>query len=347
MITSLLIFLLVGLVYIYILHQWKYNDNLEVFELDYLDSPTQLQSACDLRQPLILPSFLEPRPPLPKHAGVLKVGIKDARCYKDRGQGAAGPLDAVIMTLDGAQEFLQAAAASHNDDYFSEGNADFLRDSGLLRQVKDDVDAWLKPPTFTVHSEYDFLMGNASWTPLRYHTNNRRFLCVQTGVLRVRFAPWKAIPKSQIVQDYEFYEFYTQTDARSVSSSLTMDVVVQEGQILYVPPYWWYAMDFSSNAACTVIQCSYMTAMNAVAHAHDLVLYALQRQNIKTHTIAENDNDKKSPPKDNPTGSSPSGSPAPNDGLAQKSVREDVHRADPVEHGETGQSVSLEHEIVQ
>jgi hypothetical protein len=344
MILSVLIFLLVGLVYIYILHQWKYNDNLEVFELDYLDSPTQLQSACDLRQPLILPSFLEPLPPLPKHAGVLTLSVKDTRCYKDR---AAGPLDAVVMTLDGAQQFLDAGSAH---DYFCEGNADFLRDSGLLRQVKDDVDAWLKPPTFTVHSEYDFLMGNASWTPLRYHTNNRRFLCVLTGVLRVRFAPWKAIPKSQMVKDYEFYEFYTQTDAPSLSSSLTMDVVVQEGQILYVPPYWWYALDFSASRGSTfVIQCSYMTAMNAVAHAHDLLLYALQRQNIKTHIIKErcDELNHQSPPKDNPTGSSPSGSPAPNNVLAQESVQEDVHREDPVEHGEIGQSVSLEHKVVQ
>jgi len=312
-----MIFLLVGLLYIYILHQWKCNDNLEVFELDYLDSPTQLQNACDLRQPLVMPSFLEPLR-LPPARGVLKVGIKDARCYL----GTGSSLDAVEMTYEGALDFF----ASSSPHYFSENNANFLRDSGLLRQVKKDVDAWFQPPNFTVHADYDFLFGNATaGTPFRYHTQNRRYLCVIHGTLRARLAPWSLI--SSGVKDYEFYEFYSQTPP-----STTMEVVVQEGQILYVPPYWWYALDYSGVA---VIQCSYMTAMNAVAHAHDLVLCALQRQNIKTHIIKD---DKKSQE------DFPQKHPNPD---AQESVREDVHRADPVEHVETGQGISLEHEIVQ
>lgn len=323
MILSVLIFLLVGLVYIYILHQWKYNDNLEIFELDYIDSPTQIQNACDLRQPLIMPSLLEHTNPTKHAESLLKVGIKDARSYHD----AAADLGSVDMTLKGALVFFKASPPH----YFSEGNAEFLRDSGMLRQVQQEVDVWLKPPACTVYADYDYLLGNATETPFRYHTHNRRFLCVVGGgPLHVRLAPWKAI-NHHIIKDYEFYEFYTRS-----TPPTTFSVTVHPGQMLYVPPYWWYALDFSAGDV-VVIQCSYVTVMNAVAHAQDLILYALQQQNIKTHVI-----DHGSPQK-----SEIASDPPPPHNVSPEPVRQDVHRQDPVEHVALGQGVSLEHEIVQ
>ena len=315
--------MIVVLVYIYLLHQWKRNDNLEVFEMDYVENHAHLQEACDLRQPILFPMA----PPeyhtvFPAHAHGMDICIKDARDY------ASGKLDFVDMSLERSLAFL-AAAPSH---YFSEGNGDFLAESGVLRHYRADADGWFKP-AFTLSSHYDCILGNATATPYRHHTHYRRFLWVLTGSLCISLVPWKSM--SRAVKNYEHYEFY----ATSPPPATAMTVTVPAGHVLYVPPYWWYSLGFCGGGGAAagetiVLQCSYVTPMNAMAHLSDLLLYYLeqsQKENVveninadKTTAFEEKEDPKVSPP-----------------------LSEDVHCAESVGHAATGQSVPLEHDVVQ
>jgi hypothetical protein len=261
MFLSLLIFAITILMYIYICHQWKCNDGLEVFEMDYVENHAHLQEACELRQPVLFP-WGDPVVHVPKHAATLDISIRDARDYYSKKS-----LDSVEMSLERGQRFL-AASPPH---YFSEGNSAFLQDSGILRGL--DFDAWFKP-TFTISSDYDLLLGGATVkTPFRYHTKSRRFLWAMEEDTRIRLVPPHAL--NHKIQDFEFYEFYS----TSPTSDKTIEVVIPTGHALFVPAYWWYSVEFAT-AKSRVIQCSYMTAMNALAHSWDLARYWLQHQRI-------------------------------------------------------------------
>lgn len=272
MFLSILIFMTMVILYMNLLYQWKRSDNLEVFQMDYVDNPRQLQDACDLRQPIVFHAdFLPSGVAIPAHAAAkLSVVVKDARDYVKK-----GTLDGVDMTLERAHRFFESSPRH----YFSEGNGDFLRDSGVLRQIQEDVDEWFRPPAYTVSSQYDLLFLGGAETPFRYHTHYRRFLWVQGGgpPLRVRLVP----SMGQEVKDYEFYEFYSTAPAAPPN---TVDVVVPVGHAIYIPPYWWYsvaaATEDATSSSTWAIQCSYVTVMNAAAHAKDLALYWLQQKNI-------------------------------------------------------------------
>ena len=61
---NILIFLIVLFLYIHITHQLKTSEDLEIYELDYIDN-THLQEVCDIKQPVlfefnsIYPEFYE------------------------------------------------------------------------------------------------------------------------------------------------------------------------------------------------------------------------------------------------------------------------------------------------
>ena len=358
MFLSILIFLTVILLYINLLHQWKRNDNLEVFEIDYVESSAHLQDACDLRQPLVFRADFLPSIAISSFAArSLTVGVKDTRDY------VSGNIDAVDITLERARRFMDSAPRH----YFSEGNSMFLRDSGVLRTFQPQADDWFKPPVYTVASHYDMLLG-AAQTPFRYHTDYRRFYWVAAGTLTVHLTPPSGLIGSQTVKDYEFYEFYSRSSTSHRNPATTIDVTVQQGHVLYVPPYWWHSLSFEDTSSL-VIQLSYMTCMNAVANAKDLVLCWLQQRNIHYKhpnkitqecispdenadssasqqfetppcVVDAGDNEKTIQQHDSPEEPPPSV-------VVPETMREDVHRADLAEHVASRENLSLEHEILQ
>jgi hypothetical protein len=52
-----------------------------------------------------------------------------------------------------------------------------------------------------------------------------------------------------------------------------------KGQILYLPPYWWYSIEFGQEAS--VCSFKYKTYMNTVSILPQLVMKVLQTQNVK------------------------------------------------------------------
>jgi hypothetical protein len=320
MILSLFIFTITILLYIYILYQWKYLDVLEVFEMDYVENHANLQEACDLRQPLLFPMDMLDPIHVPKHATTLDILVRDVRDYT-----GAKSLDAIEMSIERGQRFLDASPPF----YFSEGNAAFVKESGMLRGLEHD--AWLKPNS-TVSSHYDLLFGaTAVKTPFRYHTQTRRFFWTWQGETRVRLVPHKAM--TTVIRDFEFYEFYS----TSATSDKMIEVVVPEGHVLFLPAYWWYSIEFTTSST-RVLQCSYMTAMNALAHAWDLGRYLLQQQQI-TRTFGKKI-----------TEECILDAVTPEPTTVQEKPQDTIggpHCANPVGNVARSQTATLEHQVVQ
>jgi hypothetical protein len=90
----------------------------------------------------------------------------------------------------------------------------------------------------------------------------------------------KVLPQ---VKDYENYEFRTSAnvfDKTRIDSVKFLDFEVHAGSTLFVPPYWWYAIQFSADT--TVAGFAYDQVMNIAAQSHHWTLFYLQQANITT-----------------------------------------------------------------
>jgi hypothetical protein len=62
-----------------------------------------------------------------------------------------------------------------------------------------------------------------------------------------------------------------------------LDLVVKKGQILYIPAYWWYSIEFGNEASLVMFK--YKTYMNTIAILPQLIMKLLQTQNVKRNHV--------------------------------------------------------------
>ena len=288
--STLAIFIVILFLYIYIVNQYKKSEDLDIYEMDFSNN-THLQEVCDIRQPIIfefqtihpkLFSELEPAKISKFHS--YDVHVKDAHDYYNHNRAEHTQVDSVNLSFNSTIRLLENDGASH---FFSEKNEEFLEESGLLKIMKS-MDDFLKPP-FTIMSHHDLTFGSpGAVTPLRYHTHNRQFICVSSGSIRVKMAPWKSSKYLHPIKDYENYEFRSPVHPITPKSEYAMDFErtkflefdVPKGYVLYIPPYWWYSIQYSQTPGTFVCEVAYNTIMNCISNLPDLSLYWLQQQNI-------------------------------------------------------------------
>jgi hypothetical protein len=284
---AIIIFIAVLLLYIYITSQFKKSEDLDIYEADYI-SNKNLQEICDVRQPVVF--HLAPFDPVIFDAdsilstsGPLDVKIKDLNDYY---AATDASIDAVTLPLTTAQKLMANDDAAH---FLSENNDDFLEESGLRKRIHL-IDDFVKP-SFSIQSKYDVLLASPNaTTPLRYHENYRQFIAVSSGKIRVKMTPWKSTKYLHPVRDFENYEFYSPvhptnpqpTYSKEFEKAKFLDFEVLPGYVLYVPPYWWYSVQFLEGPRLTVVySVSYVTVMNFVANLPQYTMYWLQQHNIR------------------------------------------------------------------
>ena len=144
-------------------------------------------------------------------------------------------------------------------------------------------------PIFTCKCMYDILIGsNNSSTPLKYEVNYRNYFIVTEGSVNVRLAPPNAEDYLNPVIDYETLEItspYNVWKTKTIDNVKFTDVLVSRGQMIYIPPYWWYSIQFTSNTTMMVFK--YRTYMNIVTLMPQLFMQILQIQNIQ-HVVGNN-----------------------------------------------------------
>lgn len=287
---ALVIFIIILFFYIHITAQWKTSDDLEIYESDF-ESPAHLQEVCSVKQPVLIKNLSKNPNAAPfferfqtanfEKYDNLDVLIKDRSDYSQ-----LNSVDSIPLSFRSARHLLKSDT---NSKYFSEKNQEFLEESGVDR-FAEPLDDFLKPP-LTAYKKYDLLFGSPlAASPLRYHLESHRFFAVTRGKIRVRLCPPKYGRLLPLVADYENYEFFAKVDAwttgpenRDLLQKIKfLDVDVQSGDVLFVPPYWWYSISFSGDPETTVASLAYDAAMNVLAQSKHWSLYYLQQSNIKT-----------------------------------------------------------------
>ena len=285
---SVLIFCFIVFIYLHITYQWKTGEDLEIYEVN-INSHSQLQEICEVRQPVLfhlggnqVKTFNQQiQPPFLDKYNHLDVKVKDIYEYQNPTTKTVEP---ITLSYSSAKSLTEK---DPNQRYISENNSEFIQESSF-KNVYSQLDTYLRPHFCAFH-HYDILFGSRNaHTPLKYHTHSHYFLTVSSGKIHVKLAQRKSKKYLQYQTDYENLEFYSpiniwnpqHTDLESLEKIKFLELDISPGQFLYVPPYWWYSIQYSNHPSTIVCEFRYNTLMNVLANSYDWTSHLLQRHNI-------------------------------------------------------------------
>lgn len=288
---QIFIFLIVLFIYVHLAHQYKRSEDLEIYELDYA-SNTYLQEVCDVKQPVlfdyrsVVPEFYEAVTYdnlLDDRYASYDIRVKEVADYFAP-EGDVS-VDYVVLPYSSGSNLMKSDPKSA---YFSENNEEFVEESGLIAQWERNND-YLKPP-MVVQTKYDLMLGSRGVAlPLRYHTHHRHFISVNSGKIRIKMTPWKSTKYLYPYRDFETYEFRSpvnvwapQKKYRHETDKIRfLEFEAGEGFVLYIPPYWWYSIQYDNQVDTLLCGFTYNSLMNLVSNAPYYVKYYIQQSNIQ------------------------------------------------------------------
>jgi hypothetical protein len=270
MLLSLCTVLFVVFIYLHVVYHLKKCDDLEVYEMETLPDKAKLEDLCNLRQPLVFDygndEFLKCTPP----------------------QFANDAFDLNVVDSSNVAVPLSVAKANalfEKSPYYTENNAEFLKDT-MLHRVYEQNDFPLRPPMVAV-IKYDLLFGGKdATTKLKYLDSYRNYFMVVDGEVEVKLAPPRNDRFLNTQKDYSRNEYYSLMNPWATEPPTSQEfakvkfltVKLKKGQTLYLPAYWWYSFKLEGGVVCGFY---YKTFMNLVATLPDILVGVMQRQNTK------------------------------------------------------------------
>jgi hypothetical protein len=264
----------------------KTSDDLEVYEIEQA-SKDKLEEICDLRQPIIFDL---------ENENILRTSSKKAILdnyhafeVKIRNAKDADYSSEIYMPLP-----LHATAKLFAEDkestYYSENNMDFLQETGVIKHLQYN-DEFIRP-SMVSNCYYDILMGSeGTVTPFRHELNYRNYFLVTQGSVQIKLAPPKSGRYLSPVNDYENFEFRSPANPWSIQPQYSadfdkmkcLDVTLVAGKTIHIPAYWWYSIKFGKDSSISSF--FYRTYMNNIAITPQILMYALQQQNVKRDVV--------------------------------------------------------------
>lgn len=289
-ITFIFIFFIVLFLYLHIFHHIKISKDLEVYSVV---NPTKanLEEICDVRQPVVFtledPILTELNTEFIKqNYGAFDVNIQTFETDENHNLTY---MENVPFIFNEALEFLRLDANDTHKGFISNKNKDFLEETTLIKKFKQN-DYFLRPPMVS-SCEYDLLFGcKNAITKLQYNVNYRNyFMCLDGNVtIRVVSPTYKKyMDHKNNYLDFEFFSPLNVWDIQpnyknSFDKVKTMDIVINKGDVVYIPAYWYYSIKFNSLSSIACF--NYRTYMNSIAILPETCIYLLQNQNIKRET---------------------------------------------------------------
>jgi hypothetical protein len=296
---AIAVFFLVVLVYSHLIQEFPASAGAtaaEVYELDYSD-PATFQDTCRVRHPVVIldppayPSSIPTRQECLRRFPQHTLYVKHRQDYPLDVEGIDVRFDTAMQGMFSTSVVTDASRSP----YFTENNGNgFLREAGMDQTLAEEGDDAALAPPMTSYRAYDWMTGGAGGTtPLRYHTYSRRYWRVVEGPsVRIKLIPWTYSRLLHERRDYDAYEYFSEVDvwdphanakpahaadlARIAASRGIAEIELHCGQMLYLPPYWWYSVQYPS-AGTVIVEHTYATYMNRLAHLGDLGRHWLQR----------------------------------------------------------------------
>ena len=284
--VAFFVFCIVLFIYLHVQFHIKTSDDLEVYEIEQA-SKDKLEEICDLRQPIIFDL---------DNDNILKTSSKKAildnyHAFEVKIRNSKEPdyKSEIYMPLP-----LHAATKLFTEDkestYYSENNMDFLQESGVIKHLQYN-DEFIRPAMVS-NCYYDILMGSeGTVTPFRHELNYRNYFLVTQGSVQIKLAPPKSGRYLSPINDYENFEFRSPANPWAIQPQYSadfdkmkcLDVTLVAGKIIHIPAYWWYSIKFGKDASISSF--FYRTYMNNIAITPQILMYALQQQNVKREIL--------------------------------------------------------------
>ena len=258
------------------------SDDLEVYTIENV-SKDRLEEICNLKQPVLFDytndNLLETVNigKMEELYGAFDVNFRNIS-EKDKESEIYLP---ILLN-----EVVKLFQNKLNNKIIIENNDEFLKETGLAKIFRYN-DSFLRPPMVSI-CKYDFMSGSEeSYTPLRYNINHRNFYLVTSGKINLKLIPPSNGKYLQKENDYDIFEFGSPVDPWNVQEIYkpefdkvkVLDLDLTKGQIINIPPYWWYSIKYEKVSSICVFK--YRTYMSTVSILPNLLMGLLQQQNIK------------------------------------------------------------------
>lgn len=267
--TTLIIFFVILFTYIHLQYQLKTGEDLDIYEYEYV-SLKGLQEITQYKQPVL---FALDLPSIRENPYLDPMCVKDRRDYFK----SNNRVDSISLSSRSARGLIDTDS---NSLFYSDRNQTSIAHSEIWTKWFESLDSYLRP-AFTVYREYDVLYGSHKTQTIAVHykeSHSYLYLPCETNAthIRIKMTPMKSIEN---VTDYTYYEFWTKTNLFGTQIRC-LDFMVKPGYVLYVPPYWFYSIEFQdkTNEVCMV---KYTTGANLLANAKHIGMYYMQQQNIQ------------------------------------------------------------------
>ena len=288
-IIGFIIFCLVLFFYLHIYFHLKTSDDMEIYEIE-TPSKDKIEEICDMRQPFVFPFNNEHllqscnRNTIGKLYGAFDVKIRSLnRELED---------DEEIYVPISYSNAVKAIDIDNESKYLIENNSDFLQETGLIKQYKEN-DEYLRP-SMVSNCMYDInIASKGARTVFKYNVNYRNYLYVTEGSVKIKLTPPKNSKYLSEIKDYENFEFRSLINPWDIQDKYKvdfdkvncLDINVTEGNMIFIPAYWWYSIEFGEKT--TICSLKYRTYMNTFAILPKLCMFVLQLQNTKHKTLPQ------------------------------------------------------------
>lgn len=290
-VTGIIVFITILFFYLHIQFHLKTSNDLEIYEIEQA-SKDKLEEICDLRQPALLDFPAEEEGIAISTSTNLSSLVDNYPVFEVKIRNITNNLDNNLLLPLPLHVALKLFSEDKNASYYSEGNIDFLTETGAIKNMSYN-DEYLRP-SLVSNCYYDILFGSANVdTPLRYDINYRNYYMVTQGKVKVKLAPPKSVKYLYPINDYENFEFRSSINPWNVLTKYKADfdkikwleIDLEPGKMLFIPAYWWYSFKLGENACISCFK--YRTYMNNIAISPSIFMYALQNQNVE-RKIAKN-----------------------------------------------------------
>ena len=287
-IIGLFIFCVILFFYLHIQFHLKTSDDLEIYEVEQA-SKEKIEEICDLRQPVLIDIYEDGnkiihttnKQFLLDNYPVFEVKIRNKTELKSKSDICVPlPLHVAVKLFN----------EDNNSVYFSEGNTDFLQETGVIKNMSYN-DEFLRPYLVS-NCYYDVIFAsNNLETPFRYDLNYRNYYMVTQGSIKIKLSPPKSSKYLYPINDYENFEFKSDINPWNPQPKYKADfdkikcleIVLTPGKMLYIPAYWWYTFKFNENTSVSCFK--YRTYLNNIAISPKIFMYALQNQNVECKIV--------------------------------------------------------------
>ena len=245
MLSTLLTIAVLIFIYLHIAFQLKTSNEFELFESEFIKE--KLEDLCALKQPILFHYTFD-------------IDMTPYEKY-----------DVVVYDSLFKKKIMPLKRALRLKKHIGFDNHDFIKDTITHYPVG------LQPPLVAT-IRYDYLFGSDVFTRLQYKNYERNYFVVTNGSMKVKLCPPKQKKFLNEIKQYETQDFYSKIDPWKDPKVHFLDCTVSKGQMIYIPPYWWYSFHLENDTRVCIVH--YRTAMNVISTLPDLLRGYIQKQNI-------------------------------------------------------------------